>query len=89
MPGAGCPRFSFPFRRRKRQEKTLEEQMMIEVYPHLHIGSWIDYEKVVSGESGWAVVHACKEYDRITVAISYGTYPGIIQNTCLRAEKTE
>ena len=40
---------------------------MIEVYPNLYIGSWIDYEKVISGESGWAVVHACKEYHRITV----------------------
>ena len=40
---------------------------MIEVYPNLYIGSWIDYEKVVSGQPGWAVVHACKEYHRITV----------------------
>jgi len=63
----GYPRCSFPFRRRRRQEKTLEEQMMIEVYPNLYIGSWIDYEKIVSGQPGWAIVHACKEYHRITV----------------------
>jgi len=41
--------------------------MMIEVYPNLYIGSWIDYEKIVSGQPGWAIVHACKEYHRITV----------------------
>jgi predicted protein tyrosine phosphatase len=40
---------------------------MIEVYPNLYIGSWSDYETVVSGHSDWAVVHACKKYHRITV----------------------
>ena len=73
--GVGCPRCSFPIRRRRRQEKTLEEQMMIEVYPNLYIGSWIDYEKVVSGQPGWAVVHACKEYHRITVGYKLWNVP--------------
>jgi hypothetical protein len=40
---------------------------MIEVYPSIFIGSWLDYEKFVSGQSGWAVVHACKQYHRIAV----------------------
>lgn len=34
---------------------------MREVYPGLYVGSQVDYEGQVRGESGWAVVHACKE----------------------------
>jgi predicted protein tyrosine phosphatase len=63
------------FRRRRRQVKTKEKLIMIEVYPNLFIGSWIDYEKVVSGQSGWAVVHACKEYHRITVGYKLWNVP--------------
>jgi len=34
---------------------------MIEVYPNLFIGTKNDYETLVSGQPGWAIVHACKE----------------------------
>jgi len=34
---------------------------MIEVYPDLHVGSQDDYEFNVKHQSGWRVVHACKE----------------------------
>ncbi|HLZ55714.1 MAG TPA: dual specificity protein phosphatase family protein [Ktedonosporobacter sp.] len=34
---------------------------MQEVYPNLFIGSIYDYEARVSGQPGWAIVHACKE----------------------------
>jgi predicted protein tyrosine phosphatase len=34
---------------------------MIEIYPNLHIGNQDDYELNVARQSGWAVVHACKE----------------------------
>lgn len=41
---------------------------MIEVYPNLFIGTWKDYETCVSGQAGWAIVHACKEpYHRSAV----------------------
>ncbi len=40
---------------------------MIEVYPNLYIGGRYDYESVVSGQSGWAIVHACKQYHRSAV----------------------
>ncbi len=48
---------------------------MIEVYPNIFIGSWLDYEKFVSGQSGWAVVHACKEYHRIAVGYKLWNAP--------------
>jgi len=34
---------------------------MLEVYPDLFVGSRNDYERIVSGQAGWAIVHACKE----------------------------
>jgi len=34
---------------------------MLEVYPDLFVGSRNDYERMVSGQAGWAIVHACKE----------------------------
>jgi predicted protein tyrosine phosphatase len=34
---------------------------MIEVYPSFFIGSEADYEMIVSQQSGWCIVHACKE----------------------------
>jgi predicted protein tyrosine phosphatase len=37
---------------------------MIEVYPNLFVGSRNDYETLVAGQAGWAVVHACKAYHR-------------------------
>lgn len=40
---------------------------MIEVYPNLFVGNRHDYETVVSGQPGWAIVHACKEYHRSAV----------------------
>jgi hypothetical protein len=39
----------------------MEEGTMIEVYPHLFIGTEADYETDVRLRSGWAVIHACKE----------------------------
>jgi hypothetical protein len=65
----------FPFRRRRRQEKTLEEQMMFEVHPNLYIGSRNDYESIVSGQSGWAIVHACKEYHRNAIGYKLWNVP--------------
>ena len=40
---------------------------MIEVYPGLFIGNRIDYENIVSGQDGWAIVHACRSYHRMAV----------------------
>ena len=34
---------------------------MIEIHPNLYIGNEDDYERTVSRESGWCVVHDCKE----------------------------
>src|SRR6266702_1323977 len=34
---------------------------MLEVYPDLFVGSTNDYERIVLGQAGWAIVHACKE----------------------------
>jgi len=34
---------------------------MIEVHPNLWIGDEHDYSRHVRAESGWSVVHACKE----------------------------
>jgi len=34
---------------------------MIEVYPNLYIGTQDDYERIVKLQSGWWIVHACKE----------------------------
>lgn len=34
---------------------------MIEVYPHLYLGSAFDYETRVKNHDGWAVVQACRE----------------------------
>ena len=60
---------------RRRQEKTLEKPIMIEIYPNLFIGSWIDYEKVVSGQPGWAIVHACKTYHRNAIGYKLWNVP--------------
>ena len=41
---------------------------MIEVFPRLFIGTKNDYETSVSGQAGWAIVHACQEpYHRLAV----------------------
>ena len=45
---------------------------MIEVYPNLFVGSRNDYETSVSGQPGWAIVHACKQYHR--QAVGYKTW---------------
>src|SRR5712692_8177662 len=51
---------------------------MIEVYSKLFVGSEWDYEHTVSRQSGWAIVHACKEpYHR--QALGYRT-PGAPRN---------
>jgi hypothetical protein len=34
---------------------------MIEIHPNLYIGNEHDYEFNVRRESGWCIVHACKE----------------------------
>jgi predicted protein tyrosine phosphatase len=34
---------------------------MIEIHPNLYVGHQGDYEHLVKGQDGWAVVHACKE----------------------------
>src|SRR5256885_14854112 len=72
--GTTCPRCSFPFRSR-RQEKMLEKPIMIEIYPNLFIGSWIDYETLVSGQPGWAIVHACKTYHRNAIGYKLWNVP--------------
>lgn len=44
---------------------------MIEIYPNLFVGNQDDYELDVSRQSGWAVVHACKEpYHRAALGYS-------------------
>ena len=41
---------------------------MIEIFPNLFIGNEADYERKVRHESGWCIVHACKEpYHRQTL----------------------
>src|SRR5437588_7560320 len=45
----------------------LEARRMIEVYPNLFVGNRHDYETIVSGQNGWAIVHACKQYHRKTL----------------------
>lgn len=41
---------------------------MIEVMPNLYVGNQADYESIVRGKDGWAVIHACKEpYHRTAV----------------------
>jgi predicted protein tyrosine phosphatase len=40
---------------------------MIEVYPDLFLGNRIDYETIVAGQEGWAIVHVCRSYHRIAV----------------------
>ena len=48
------------------------ESIMIEVHPGLFVGPQVEYESRVRHESGWAVVHACKEpYHR--EAVGYTT----------------
>lgn len=34
---------------------------MIEVISNFFVGNEVDYERIVRGKEGWAVVHACKE----------------------------
>lgn len=44
---------------------------MLEIYDNLFIGNEQDYEQNVKYQSGWAIVHACKEpYHRQTVGYS-------------------
>ena len=45
---------------------------MIEVYHNLFVGNRNDYETAVSGQTGWAIVHACKLYHR--QAVGYKTW---------------
>lgn len=45
--------------------------MMIEVYPGLFIGSQLDYEKLVAGQEGWAIVHACRSYHQMAVGYRF------------------
>lgn len=46
----------------KKINVQIEERYMIEVYSRLFVGSELDYEGTVSHQSGWTVVHACKEH---------------------------
>src|SRR5215472_8465986 len=48
---------------------------MREVYPNLFIGTWNDYETIVSGQPGWAIVHACKQYHRRAVGYKLWNVP--------------
>jgi hypothetical protein len=48
---------------------------MIEVYSKLYIGTWSDYETIVSGQPGWAIVHACKQYHRSAVGYKLWNVP--------------
>lgn len=49
---------------------------MIEVYPNLFVGNMYDYETIVAGQTGWAVVHACKEpYHRLAVGYKSWSAP--------------
>jgi hypothetical protein len=48
---------------------------MIEVYPNLYVGGRYDYEAIVSGQQGWAIVHACKQYHRRTVGYKLWNVP--------------
>jgi predicted protein tyrosine phosphatase len=49
---------------------------MIEVHPGLFVGPQVEYESRVRHESGWAVVHACKEpYHREAVGYTTPTPP--------------
>ena len=73
--GAGRPRCSFLFLRRRRQEKKLEKPIMIEVYPNIYIGSRHDYETIVSSQPGWAIVHACKQYHRSAIGYKLWNVP--------------
>jgi hypothetical protein len=34
---------------------------VVEIWPGLHVGSELDYERGVQHQRGWSVVHACKE----------------------------
>lgn len=34
---------------------------MVEIWPGLHVGNELDYENTVRHQTGWSVVHACKE----------------------------
>lgn len=44
---------------------------MIEVYSHLYVGNESDYENKVKFQSGWSIVHACKEpYHRQAIGYS-------------------
>ena len=49
---------------------------MLEVYPNIFVGSMIDYETIVSSQTGWAIVHACKEpYHRRAVGYRLWNVP--------------
>ena len=49
---------------------------MIEVYTKLFVGSELDYEGIVSRQSGWAVVQACKDpYHRQALGYSERAAP--------------
>jgi predicted protein tyrosine phosphatase len=48
---------------------------MIEVHPGLFIGNWHDYETIVAGQPGWAVVHACRTYHRMAVGYRIRNVP--------------
>ncbi len=49
---------------------------MLEVYPNIFVGSMIDYETIVSSQTGWAIVHACKEpYHRRAVGYRLWSVP--------------
>jgi predicted protein tyrosine phosphatase len=54
----------------------MQRRDMIEVYSRLFIGSELDYEGTVSHQSGWAIVHACKEpYHRQALGYSGRAVP--------------
>jgi len=49
---------------------------MIEIFPNLFIGNEYDYESRVKHESGWCVVHACKEpYHRQAIGYTQRAAP--------------
>lgn len=48
---------------------------MIEVYPGLFLGNRKDYERIVAGQTGWAIVHACRTYHRRAVGYRIKNVP--------------
>ena len=62
---------------------------MLEVYPNLFVGSMVDYETIVSSQTGWAIVHACKEpYHRRGWVTGCGAFLRAIPSVLLHEGET-